>query len=94
MSHQLTRSTSNRVIGGVAGGIAAYTGIDSGIIRVIAALLILFTGFAPGIIIYLVLWIILPADTGGATGLDQIIGTLKSGHQNNPGDNPNPNDYR
>jgi len=90
-NRQLTRSTSNRIIGGVAGGIAAYTGIDSGIVRLVATLLILFTGVGPGIVAYIILWIILPADTGGSTGLDQIIGAFKSGNQNS---NPNPNDLR
>ena len=90
-NRQLTRSTSNRIIGGVAGGIAAYTGIDSGIIRLIAAVLILCTGIGPGLIVYVVLWIILPADSGGSTGLDQIIGAFKSGKSNS---NPHPDDLR
>jgi len=88
-NRQLTRSSSNKIIGGVAGGIAAYTGIDSGIVRLVTALLVLFTGV--GLVAYIVLWIILPSDNGGTTGLDQIIGTLKSGNQNS---NPNPDDYR
>ena len=91
-TRQLTRSSSNKIIGGVAGGIAAYTGMDSGIVRLVATLLILFTGIGPGLVAYAILWIILPADTGGNTGLDQIIGMFKSG--NNSGTNPNPTDYR
>jgi len=86
---QLTRSTSNRILGGVAGGIAAYTGIDSGIVRLVTAFLVLFTGI--GFIAYIVAWIVLPADSGGSTGLDQIIGAFKSGNGNS---NPNPDDLR
>jgi len=87
-NRQLTRSTSNRVIAGVAGGIADYTGIDSGIVRLVTAILVLFTGV--GLVAYIVLWIVLPSDNGGSTGLDQIIGTLKNGNNSNP----NPNDLR
>lgn len=47
------------MIAGVCGGIAEYFNIDPVIVRVIAILL-LFPGGLPGLVPYLVLWIIVP----------------------------------
>ncbi|RKY55434.1 MAG: PspC domain-containing protein [Candidatus Neomarinimicrobiota bacterium] len=45
---------------GICGGLGEYFGIDSNLIRVIVALIILWTGFLPGIIIYFILGVIIP----------------------------------
>lgn len=55
---RLTRS-SDRMIGGVCGGIAEYFGWDPTMLRVLYALATIFTAFS-GIIVYIVLWIIIP----------------------------------
>ena len=55
---KLFRDPDNRQIGGVAAGIAAWFGIDPVWVRVIFAVFTLF--YATGIIVYAVLWIILP----------------------------------
>jgi phage shock protein PspC (stress-responsive transcriptional regulator) len=55
---KLYRSQENKVIGGVARGLAAYFGTDVAVIRVLFVLS-LFLGGA-GLIIYLVLWFITP----------------------------------
>jgi phage shock protein PspC (stress-responsive transcriptional regulator) len=52
------RDPDNRVIGGVCGGIGAYFDIDPVIVRVILALLFLVFGI--GLLIYLILWIVVP----------------------------------
>ena len=57
---KLYRSEENKIIGGVCGGLAEYLSVDPTVIRVIYALLTLFTGFVPGIIVYLVLLFIMP----------------------------------
>ena len=54
---KLYRNPKGRVLGGIAGGIAAYIGIDVAYVRLFWILSI-FTGF--GVILYLVLWLILP----------------------------------
>ena len=54
----LKRSRVNRVIGGVAGGIAEFFDIDPVIVRLLFVLAVLFGG--SGILIYIVLWIVLP----------------------------------
>ncbi len=56
----LTRSDTDKMIAGVCGGIAAYLGIDSVIVRLLFALLALASGI--GIFIYIVLWVIMPGD--------------------------------
>ncbi len=58
---RLTRSVKDRMIGGVCGGIGEYLGVDPTAIRVAYALLTLFTAFC-GIILYPILWIIMPQE--------------------------------
>lgn len=60
-SEKLRRSTSNKYIAGVAGGIAEWTGIASFWIRLLWMLLLL-PGGLPGIIPYLVCWIVIPKE--------------------------------
>jgi len=60
--HQLTRSETNKRIAGVCGGIAEYFDVDPILVRVafVAAGLM---GF--GVLLYIVLWIVLPRGTSG-----------------------------
>jgi phage shock protein PspC (stress-responsive transcriptional regulator) len=58
---RLYRSDNDKMLGGVCGGIAAYLRIDSSIVRILFALLTL--GFGTGILVYLVLWMVLPTAT-------------------------------
>lgn len=55
---KLMRS-QNSMIAGVCAGIAEYFGWDPTIVRVAYALLTVFTFFS-GIIVYLILWMIIP----------------------------------
>lgn len=59
VTKRLTRS-NDRIIGGVCAGIAEYFDIDPTLVRVAYALLTLLTAFC-GIVLYPVLWIIIPA---------------------------------
>lgn len=56
---RLQRSIDDRWIGGVCGGLAAYTGIDAGLIRLIVAVATIL-GFGSLIVAYVVAWIIMP----------------------------------
>jgi phage shock protein C len=58
MQSQLTRSETDRVIAGVAGGIAQRLGLSPTLVRVAWVLAVLFGGF--GILAYLILWVLLP----------------------------------
>ena len=55
---RLYRDNSDKIIGGVASGIANYLDIDPAVIRI---LLILFGFTGTGVLLYIILWIILPA---------------------------------
>lgn len=56
----LRRSRNDRWIGGVCGGIARITGLESWIWRLMITLLALFGG--TGIVAYLLLWIFVPEE--------------------------------
>jgi len=56
----LRRHRDDRWIGGVCGGIARATGVESWIWRLLFALLLLFGGV--GLLLYLLLWIFVPTD--------------------------------
>jgi phage shock protein PspC (stress-responsive transcriptional regulator) len=57
---QLRRSGDDRMLAGVAGGIARYLNADVTLVRVIIAALVLFTG--AGAALYLAAWLLIPAD--------------------------------
>ena len=56
---RLYRNSSDKFIGGVCSGIAAYLNIDPAIIRILFAI-VTFGGFGLGFFAYILLWIILP----------------------------------
>lgn len=59
-SSGLRRSSRNAMIGGVCGGIAEHFGWSATATRVGYVLLSILSAAFPGIIVYLVLWIVLP----------------------------------
>jgi phage shock protein PspC (stress-responsive transcriptional regulator) len=69
---RLTRSTQRKVIGGVAGGLGEYTGIDPVLFRVLFAVLTLFGG--SGILLYGACWLFLPADDQPVSPVESLIG--------------------
>lgn len=56
---KLTRS-NNRMLAGVVGGIAEYYGWEPSLTRVGYVLLSVLSAAFPGILTYLILWIIMP----------------------------------
>lgn len=62
----LTRSSNDRMLFGVAGGLAVYLNIDPVLVRLFFVLLTLSTGYAP--IIYLLLALLMPEDQPVAKG--------------------------
>src|SRR4051812_4862083 len=68
VSKRLTRSSSDRVFGGVAGGFGRYLGIDPVVIRLILIVLIFFGG--AGVIVYAAAWLLVPSDTDEGSGFD------------------------
>ena len=58
MTKRLYRSSTDVVLGGVCGGLGDYVGIDPVLIRLLFVFLAVVNGF--GVMLYLILWIILP----------------------------------
>ena len=63
-TRRLYRSRTNRKLAGVCGGLAQYFNTDATLIRVLFVVLALLGG--PGLVIYLVLWIVVPEEPLGA----------------------------
>ncbi|WP_290850527.1 PspC domain-containing protein [Gordonia sp. (in: high G+C Gram-positive bacteria)] len=57
---RLTRSTNDRMLGGVAGGLAEYFGVSSTLVRVAFVASLLLPG--PQVLLYLLLWIVIPQE--------------------------------
>ena len=55
----LYRSENDKMLGGVCGGLAAYLRMDSSVVRIIYALLILGS-FGTALLLYIILWVVLP----------------------------------
>ncbi|RYY57334.1 MAG: PspC domain-containing protein [Chitinophagaceae bacterium] len=83
---RLYRNTSDKFVGGVCSGIAAYLNVDPAIVRILFAI-ITFGGFGIGFLIYILLWMILPtSDLDGYRGKrlyrnpeDKVIGGVAGG---------------
>ncbi len=58
---KLSRPREDRMIAGVCAGFARYLGVDVTLVRIIAVILALCPPF-PGLIAYLIAWILMPAD--------------------------------
>ncbi|MCK9179546.1 MAG: PspC domain-containing protein [Bacteroides sp.] len=59
---KLRRSRSDKMVAGVCGGLAEYFDLDASLIRILYVLGTFFTAFA-GVLVYFVLWILLPIQT-------------------------------
>ena len=74
----LRRSSRNRVLGGVCGGLAEYTGVEALLWR-IGFVALAFLG--AGVLVYPLLWILLPADKAPAAAAPapRLRETLQNG---------------
>ena len=60
----LRRSRSDRMIAGVAGGVAQHLGLDPIVVRAAFVVLSLALGF--GVVVYALLWVLAPAEVVGS----------------------------
>ncbi|MBN1877589.1 MAG: PspC domain-containing protein [Anaerolineae bacterium] len=65
------RSSTDRMIGGVCGGLADYLHIDATFIRLFFILLALGNGM--GVTIYLILWLIMPDESRAGSTIQQNV---------------------
>lgn len=57
-----TRSRDDQWIAGVIGGLAARLGWDSTLLRIVYVLVSIASAAFPGIIVYLLLWLLMPME--------------------------------
>ena len=62
---RLYRSTTDRKVAGVCGGIAEYFDLDPTIVRLVYFIALVLPG-GIGVLPYIVLWVVLPEGSGGA----------------------------
>lgn len=66
VSRPLRRSKTNRMLAGVVGGLAEYFGVDPTLLRVIYVVGSLVSAAFPGLLVYLLLWLLIPEADGHA----------------------------
>jgi phage shock protein C len=59
---RLLRSSHNRILAGLCGGLGQYLGLDPTLVRVVVALVTFFTAIIPGLILYTILVFLIPSD--------------------------------
>jgi phage shock protein C len=62
MPKKLMRSRSDRKVGGVCAGLAQYLEIDTSLVRILWFFITLACGIFPGIVAYILGWIIIPEE--------------------------------
>ncbi|MDQ3099523.1 MAG: PspC domain-containing protein [bacterium] len=79
-NEKLYRSTTNRVIAGVCAGLADYFDIDPMVVRALFVLAFFMSG--AGIVLYIVLWLIIPehpvVDTFSRENLRNTVSEMKA----------------
>lgn len=60
MEKKLKRSSTQNILAGVCGGIAEYFGFSPMMVRLAYLILAIFTAAFPGILVYLLLWLVMP----------------------------------
>ena len=56
----LVRSSRHKIIAGVCGGLADWLGWDVTLVRVLYVLISIASVAFPGILVYLILWLVMP----------------------------------
>ena len=60
LTRPLRRSTTNRYVAGVCGGLAEWLGWDPTLVRVLYVAVSFFSAAFPGLLAYIVMWAIIP----------------------------------
>ena len=59
----LRRSRKHRVLAGVCGGLAEWLGWDVTLVRILYVLVSIFSAGFPGILAYIILWVVMPDES-------------------------------
>ena len=55
------KKSKNKIIGGVCGGIAEWLGWNPTLVRILYIIISIASAAFPGILVYIILWILMPA---------------------------------
>ena len=58
----LRRSSSNRMVAGVVGGLSNWLGVNAMLARGVVLLVSYFSGFIPVLVLYGILWLLIPGE--------------------------------
>ncbi len=72
MKEPLSRSGSDKILAGVAGGLARSLGWNALLVRILFVVLGLLIGLP--VLAYIVMWLMLPVDGTGPTGWEALRG--------------------
>lgn len=72
---RLYKSKTDKMVSGVCGGIASYLNIDSTIVRVVWALVSVFSAAVPGLLVYIICAVVIPDEP-------DVYDTTASYHEN------------
>ena len=61
------KRSGNRMIAGVCGGIAEWLGWDPTLVRILYVLVSVLSAAFPGILVYIILWIVMPKSGSSPT---------------------------
>jgi phage shock protein PspC (stress-responsive transcriptional regulator) len=70
-NNRLYRSESDRILGGVCGGIAEVYDMDPTLVRLLVILIVLTTGIGP--FLYLIAWLIMPTEKEVKGGVERNV---------------------
>ena len=62
LGNPLVRSRSDRIIAGVCGGLARWLGWSPTVVRILYVALSILSAAFPGILVYLLLWLVMPRE--------------------------------
>lgn len=69
---RLYRSETNKIIGGVLGGIGEYFDIDPVIVRLLYIIGVLLTAIIPGVIVYILALFIIPKPVARIIEVEEV----------------------
>lgn len=69
------RSTTNRVLTGVCGGIGEFLGVDANIVRLAFAVFTLLGG--SGVLLYIIAWLVMPEQGADSSIAEHLIRTFQ-----------------
>jgi phage shock protein C len=70
---KLLRTREGRLVAGVCSGLGEYFGVDPQLVRLVFALLTIFSAAFPGILVYLAAWVVIPEEGEPVSIAEKIL---------------------